>query len=76
MPEMEKDCSCQRGSKIIFFVVFATVLLVGGGLRFYDLNRQGLWQDEIHTVVYVNDHPSLGEVIHRVSVRDLHSPLY
>ncbi len=76
MPEMEKDCSFQRGSKIIFFVVFATVLLVGGGLRFYDLNRQGLWQDEIHTVVYVNDHPSLGEVIRRVSVRDLHSPLY
>ncbi|MCK5218652.1 hypothetical protein KAR10_03970 [bacterium] len=76
MPETEKNCSFQRGIKILFFVVFASVLLLGGGLRFYDLNRQCLWQDEIHTVVYVNDHPSLWEVVHRVAVRDLHSPLY
>ena len=73
---MEKDRSFQRGIKILFFILFATVLLVGDGLRFYDLNRQSLWQDDIHTVVYVNDHPSIGEVIHRVSVRDMHSPLY
>ncbi len=57
-------------------LLVAAVLFLGGLLRFHDLNRQSLWQDEIHTVLYVNDFPPLTEVISRVAVQDLHSPLY
>lgn len=60
----------------VFGVAFLLVLLLGVGARFTQLNRLSLWQDEIHTAIYVNDHPSLWTVIHRVATWDLHSPLY
>ncbi len=59
-----------------FSLLSIFILSLGGILRFWHLNRQSLWQDEIHTAIYVNDHPSLWEVIHRVATWDLHSPLF
>jgi hypothetical protein len=63
-------------SKLLCAALFLVFLTLGIGLRFYQLNRQSLWQDEIHTVLYVNDHPSIWKVVYRVATWDLHSPLY
>lgn len=59
-----------------YFLSIALFFVLGFILRFWDLNRQSLWQDEIHTAIYVNDHPSLWQIVHRVATWDLHSPLY
>jgi hypothetical protein len=59
-----------------FALALAAVLAAGVALRFHALDRQSLWQDEIHTAIYVTDHPSLWTVIHRVATWDLHAPLY
>lgn len=66
-----------RGGKSLLPVLGpALAALAGIVIRFWDLGRQSLWQDEIHTAIYVRDFPSLWEVIHRVATWDLHAPLY
>jgi len=54
----------------------AVIALAGAVVRFWDLGRQSLWQDEIHTALYVRDFPALWEVVRRVAVWDLHAPFY
>jgi|GEM_PF-4315241 len=63
-------------SRLLLACLFLAVLAPAVWLRFHALDRQSLWQDEIHTALYVNDHPSLAQVVHRVATWDLHSPLY
>lgn len=58
------------------WVLVAACLVLGVVLRFHALDRQSFWQDEIHTAIYVTDHPSLSTVVHRVATWDLHAPLY
>jgi hypothetical protein len=65
-----------RLTKLAFWAGMTLTALCGIVARFWDLNRQSLWQDEIHTAVYVLDRPLLWEVVHRVATWDLHSPLY
>ncbi len=61
---------------ILVIVLAVAIFIAGAWLRLHDLGRQSLWQDEINTVVYVKDLPTVAETIRRVATWDLHSPLY
>lgn len=61
---------------ILVIILAVAVFIAGAWLRLHALDRQSLWQDEINTVVYVRDLPSLTETVKRVASWDLHSPLY
>lgn len=62
--------------KVFLLSGFTVSVILGTVIRFWDLNRQSLWQDEIHTALYIADHPTLWEVIRRVATWDIHSPLF
>lgn len=51
-------------------------LLVGGILRFYKLNYQSVWLDEIHTLMEADPSKSWADMYNLLLVAEPHPPLY
>jgi uncharacterized membrane protein len=75
IPNANEDAH-QYADRLSGWVLVIVIIALGVWLRFHDLGRQSLWQDEIHTVLYVNDSPSFAAVVQRVATWDVHGPLY
>lgn len=58
-----------------FFSIILILLTVSFFLRFHDINKQSLWEDEIHSVVTAQQNPTLSH--HKKIIGDdIHLPLF
>jgi hypothetical protein len=56
--------------------VLSIILLVAAILRFYHIDYQSVWLDEIHTINEANPNKSFSEVYQALLVSEPHPPLY
>jgi uncharacterized membrane protein len=56
--------------------ILSTILLVAAILRFYHVDYQSVWLDEIHTINEADPNKSFGEVYQSLLVSEPHPPMY
>ncbi len=56
-------------------LLLLTVAIIAAGARFFELDGNSIWSDELYSLTYSRPELSLGEVL-KIAVNDVHPPFY